>query len=1431
MSRNLQLVIFFLCFPLLIFANPKGAQVVSGNVEVSESGSALEVHASDRAVVSWDHFGIDKGESTHFIQPNASSIIVNRVQGGVSQIDGLLQANGKVYLVNPAGIVVGPDGIIKTAGFLATTLDLKDKDFLLGNELLFKGQSGAKIINLGKIEAMGGDVILLAKTILNEGVLEAPEGVVGIAAAKEVLLKQSGMQRLFVSYKRDDHTEEMGIDQQGVIQASMTELRADGNIYRLAINQQGVIEASGVREDDGRVFLVADGGVSRCSGRVSAKAVEGKGGSVHLLGDQVEVPDGACIDASGELGGGEVLVGGDFQGKNPDLLNSSRSIVEKEALVCADALVDGDGGKVIVWSDGVTDMQGEITARGGSTGGDGGFIEVSALKGMSCSMRVDTSAPNGQVGEFLLDPSDITIGPATTGGYACPFNPPTGATLNISLGDLSTCLDSNNVTLTTSSTFSGANGGTITVNDPGFFWTSNNSLTLQADADIVVFGRLNNSGTNSPSLNLKAGGDITLTAGTGLTAFVIGYTSDAGAVTPDANRGSLSLSSGGDINVTCTTPIPMNIAAKNISMTAGDNVTLGDVSGSKQQIQVQANGGVTATVGGDMELFGSDGSNTSVLIVPQVATFNIGGSLDLFGGSGNSSSAAIFSAGSGNSGSFVIGKDLILAGGDGMIAGAEIGLNSGLTFSVGGDVICQSGNGVNSNTKMISTGGTITFDSIGGDLSLLGGGADSTFSLIGPTVSINNVGGSISLQGGSSGSGTNFVAQIGSSSVDINNVQGSISLRGGTGVSGEGYAQIGPGNVSINGVGGSVLLEGLGGNYAQIGPSSNINISNVGLDLSLIGSSTDSGSYALIGDSGLITFNNIGRDVILQGGTNNSLAQIGGGTIVFNSIGRDVSLTGGQGQLSYAIIGSATFGETGGDISINGIGRNAILAGGTSSDAGFAQVGYAAGPGGDISISSLGGSLFLQGGSGSSLNYAQIGHCSSDGLAKTGDITISDVLGEFSLLGGTTDPSNYAQIGHTNLSSANDIVAIGDIRISRGGADLTITSNEATALIGHGSAVFVGSDSYGGVVSVDVKGSAQITASSTATQALPAGIGFLGEDKGGNTYSATSDLVSLSSRDLTLIGGGDGANPETAAFVGYYNAEDPFDATVRIGTVAVSTLEDINLNAGANGDTVIGAFLGDASQEVAASSVRVSSGGDIFLNPTDTSEAAILTNNPFLVTTGDYSASVAAENITVGNGAALDATVFANQNLTMIADQDIFLRQNAVVEALRGDLTLVVDNAYPNEPEKGDGKIVIDAGASVNSGLFFGFEGRLGIFTSERALNQINAPLNGVVFVPGAFLLNTNIEQWGLYYPNPFGGIPFTIFYKDALPPYINTYALIYSELFEHLHLYDELFFKPKCFLFQYDKACYNLFFAPNGMLTSFDLFDEEVYETLEQQF
>ncbi|SDU15684.1 filamentous hemagglutinin family N-terminal domain-containing protein [Verrucomicrobium sp. GAS474] len=287
-TRSFQVGFLLTLFTGSTWANPSGGTVAQGAASIASSGNTVTVtQSTDRAVVNWNSFSVGAGEVTKFIQPSSTSAILNRVTGGsLSQISGSIQANGQVFLLNPNGIVFNAGSTVNTAGFLASTLNVSDSDFLAGGNLRFSGNSTGKITNLGNISVNGGDIYLIAKEVENKGTLAAPGGTIGLAGATDVLLAASGNDKVLIQPASGQGT----VTNTGTIEAAVATLKAvGGNEYALAINNGGIIRATGSATVDGRVLLFAEGGTTKNTGTITAQNQDGKGGHIETSGESVEL--------------------------------------------------------------------------------------------------------------------------------------------------------------------------------------------------------------------------------------------------------------------------------------------------------------------------------------------------------------------------------------------------------------------------------------------------------------------------------------------------------------------------------------------------------------------------------------------------------------------------------------------------------------------------------------------------------------------------------------------------------------------------------------------------------------------------------------------------------------------------------------------------------------------------------------------------------------------------------------------------------------------------------------------------------------------------------------------------------------------------------------------------------------------------------------
>ena len=186
--------------PLVLFAQPTCPEVVHGTASFSSSDQRMEIVSGDKTIIHWQSFSIDPSESVIFNQLDSKFSVLNRVlSSDASKLLGTIQSNGNVLLINPNGVLTGKTARIDTNGFLGSTLDVLDSDFLNGKDLKFSGSSINSIVNLGTIQSHGGDITLIGRFVTNEGTLDAGIGSVTLAVGSKILIKPSDESKVFIS--------------------------------------------------------------------------------------------------------------------------------------------------------------------------------------------------------------------------------------------------------------------------------------------------------------------------------------------------------------------------------------------------------------------------------------------------------------------------------------------------------------------------------------------------------------------------------------------------------------------------------------------------------------------------------------------------------------------------------------------------------------------------------------------------------------------------------------------------------------------------------------------------------------------------------------------------------------------------------------------------------------------------------------------------------------------------------------------------------------------------------------------------------------------------------------------------------------------------------------------------------------------------------
>ncbi|KWA08220.1 beta strand repeat-containing protein, partial [Burkholderia territorii] len=363
-----------LLFSSIAWAGPTAGQVVSGSASIGTSGATTIINqGSNRAVINWNNFSVGNGEAVRFNAPSTASATLNRVVGALpSSINGLVQGNGRVFLINPNGVLVGPGGAINVqGGFVASTGNISDSAFMQGGAMVLSSGKG-QIQVLGTINAPGGDITLIAPAVaVGAGATLKAGTQINLVAADQVMLSNGNVTVMPGSGKNGT------VSVAGTLQAAKVMLAAvNDNLGALAINTTGMIQATGTATNpDGSIQIVASGGSSaQVGGTLQARNANGTGGAVQVSGQSVFV-SGAQIDVSGTQGGsatfvadpnsGTVMVGGRYA--------ADGKYVRDDSTVNA-AGTAGGGGRIDVTGYHTALMGNTALNASGTTGG--GVIRV-----------------------------------------------------------------------------------------------------------------------------------------------------------------------------------------------------------------------------------------------------------------------------------------------------------------------------------------------------------------------------------------------------------------------------------------------------------------------------------------------------------------------------------------------------------------------------------------------------------------------------------------------------------------------------------------------------------------------------------------------------------------------------------------------------------------------------------------------------------------------------------------------------------------------------------------------------------------------------------------------------------------------------------------------------------------------------------------------
>jgi filamentous hemagglutinin family protein len=397
-------------------AEPQGGQVISGNVQIQQTGSPGQITThvlqnSSQALLNWKSFNVKQGETVNFVQPSKDALVVNRIDDTAgSSILGHINANGQVWLINPNGVIFGKDAQINVGGLIASTLTNMDMKLGLSTsqtEQMFSGNSKASVVNFGHINAAeGGYVALLGHSVSNLGQINAAQGSVVMGAGSHMSLRFAGSR--LVSIQVNQHQLDAMASNGGLLQADGGQViltaGARDSVLASAVNNTGVIQARTVQKAEGKIILLAG------------------------------------------MKAGKLMVAGSLDASAPEQ-------------------------------------------------GNGGSIETSAANvNFGNGLQVSTLAPQGETGEWKIDPTDFVI---SRGNDAMTGSGISGAALSNLLANSNITIETNNLT--------GSQAGDILVNAP-ISWSSPYQLNLKAYRHIYI---------NDVITSMHANGKLHLAVGLG----------------------------------------------------------------------------------------------------------------------------------------------------------------------------------------------------------------------------------------------------------------------------------------------------------------------------------------------------------------------------------------------------------------------------------------------------------------------------------------------------------------------------------------------------------------------------------------------------------------------------------------------------------------------------------------------------------------------------------------------------------------------------------------------------------------------------------------------------------------------------------------------------------------------------------------------------
>ncbi|NIE56311.1 MULTISPECIES: GLUG motif-containing protein [unclassified Burkholderia] len=396
------------------FALPSGEAITSGKADIvrADDGRSMNINQhTDKLITNWQDFSVANGERVNFNQPTDKSLALNRVIGSNgSQIDGQISANGRVFLVNPNGVMFGAGAQVNVGGLVASTQNLSDADFLAGH-YRFSGSSTQAVVNHGTLTAAdGGGIALLGARVANNGVIQAKLGSVALGAGNAFTVNFDGSGLLNVQV--DSGAVDAQASNGGLLKADggqvLMTARAAGNLLDAVVNNTGTIEARGLNAHGGKITL--DGGTVQLGGKskldASAADAGAPAGAVTTRGERVNVAADAQVNtragnaagtwtieaANAGVGGTDQSIAADTLSRNLDTTNVALTNTQHDLTVGGPVAWNSNNALTLTSKNGNVDLQQAISATGEKAG-----LSVNAAQKIDVQDALKLTGRNAQL--------------------------------------------------------------------------------------------------------------------------------------------------------------------------------------------------------------------------------------------------------------------------------------------------------------------------------------------------------------------------------------------------------------------------------------------------------------------------------------------------------------------------------------------------------------------------------------------------------------------------------------------------------------------------------------------------------------------------------------------------------------------------------------------------------------------------------------------------------------------------------------------------------------------------------------------------------------------------------------------------------------------------------------------------------------------------